>query len=143
MTINFFNENVSLPEIVKYSVLKRLLKGEVVARSQKIGDINYIFCSDDHLLSINIQFLQHDYYTDVITFDYSGNNIISGDIFISVDRVLNNSEIFGDNYTSELVRVIFHGLLHLLGYKDKTPDEAAIMRQKEAELITKYFEIVT
>jgi probable rRNA maturation factor len=142
MSITFFNEDVPLPKM-NFTIIKKIVKNEIIAGVLKVGDINYIFCSDEHLLSINIQFLQHDYFTDVITFDYSDNKAISGDIFISVDRVLNNSEIYHENYTTELVRVIFHGLLHLLGFNDKTPDEIALMRKKESELIKSYTEAVS
>ncbi len=142
MSITFFNEDVPLPQI-NFTLIKKIAKSEVIRSEKKVGDINFIFCSDDHLLQINIQFLQHDYYTDVITFDYSEGNLISGDIFISVDRVLNNSEIYLENYASELIRVIFHGLFHLLGFDDKTPDEIVLMRKKESELIHSYMEIVS
>lgn len=142
MSINFYNEDVSLPKM-KFSIVKKIIKSEVISGNQKLGNLNYIFCSDEHLLSINIQFLQHDYYTDVITFDYSERNIISGDIFISVDRVLNNSEIFREDFSSELVRVIFHGMLHLLGLKDKTKDEIDFMRKRESDLIKLYLEGVS
>lgn len=142
MSITFFNEDVPLPQI-NFTLIKKIAKSEVIRSEKKVGDINFIFCSDDHLLKINIQFLQHDYYTDVITFDYSEGNLISGDIFISVDRVLNNSEIYLENYASELIRVIFHGLFHLLGFDDKTPDEIVLMRKKESELIHSYMEIVS
>lgn len=131
-----------MPQI-NFTLIKKIAKSEVIRSEKKVGDINFIFCSDDHLLQINIQFLQHDYYTDVITFDYSEGNLISGDIFISVDRVLNNSEIYLENYASELIRVIFHGLFHLLGFDDKTPDEIVLMRKKESELIHSYMEIVS
>jgi probable rRNA maturation factor len=142
MSITFFNEVVPLPQI-NFTLIKKIAKREVIRSEKKVGDINFIFCSDDHLLQINIQFLQHDYYTDVITFDYSEGNLISGDIFISVDRVLNNSEIYLENYASELIRVIFHGLFHLLGFDDKTPDEIVLMRKKESELIHSYMKVVS
>ncbi len=95
------------------------------------GEINIIFCSDTYLLEMNKKYLNHDYYTDVITFDYSEKDIISGDIFISVDRVKENAQTYKQTFLNELNRVIVHGVLHLLGYKDKTEDEQKIMRQKE------------
>ena len=100
--------------------------------------INFIFCSDDFLLNLNIQFLNHDYYTDVITFDYTKDAVVSGDVYISVDRVINNSATFGQSYENELVRVISHGLLHLLGLNDKSEDEIRLMRAAENDLLKKF-----
>lgn len=95
------------------------------------GDITVVFCSDEYLLEINKKFLSHDYFTDVITFDYSSGKIISGDIFISIDTVRANSELYKQDFSKELYRVIIHGVLHLLGYKDKTKAQKQTMRQKE------------
>lgn len=95
------------------------------------GDLAIIFCSDDYLLEMNKQYLDHDYYTDIITFDYVENNIISGDLFISYDRIKENSEKLKITFIRELYRVIFHGVLHLVGYNDKTDDEQKIMTEKE------------
>jgi probable rRNA maturation factor len=141
MSISFFSEDVPLPKI-NYPLLKRIIKNELAIKGFKLGDLNYIFCSDEHLHTINIEFLQHDFYTDVITFDYSEGYFVAGDVFISIDRVLDNSEILLETYQSELVRVIFHGLLHLLQFNDKTEEEILIMRGKEMTLINCYFEIV-
>ena len=102
-----------------------------------LGSINYIFCSDNYLLELNIKFLKHDYFTDVITFDYSEGRVVAGDIYISIDRVMNNSVIYKQNYSDELTRVISHGLLHLLKYNDKEKEEIKIMRQKESQLLKK------
>lgn len=99
------------------------------------GTINFIFCDDDYLLNINQRFLDHDTYTDIITFDYSEKNVISGDIFISIDRVKENAVRFGQKFTDELLRVMAHGLLHLLGYNDKTEKEIREMRLKEEDKI--------
>jgi len=137
MSISFFNEDVSLPDI-NFDLIKKVIKGVVRRNKYRLGEINYIFCSDDYLLNLNIQFLQHDYYTDVITFDYSNEVFVSGDIYISADRVLNNSATFEQNYSDEMVRVISHGLLHLLKYNDKGPDEILMMRKMESEMLTKY-----
>jgi rRNA maturation RNase YbeY len=98
---------------------------------KKTGDISFIFCSDEYLLGINQQYLEHDYYTDIITFDDVSGELISGDIFISVDRVRENAEIYGQSFSDELHRIIIHGVLHLLGYKDKEPDQKEIMTGKE------------
>ena len=102
------------------------------SRSFEIGEINYIFCSDSYLLIINKEYLGHDYYTDIITFDQSDQeNQISGDIFISIDRVRENAETFNVSFTDELHRVMIHGVLHLIGVNDKTPDEKSEMRKLE------------
>lgn len=119
-------------------MVQKVLKGEVRKNKLKLGSINYIFCSDDYLLSMNIKFLNHDYYTDVITFDYTTETCVSGDIYISTDRVLNNSATFEQNFSDELVRVISHGLLHLLKFNDKEHDEILVMRNKESEMVNKY-----
>ena len=95
------------------------------------GDISVIFCSDDYLKQININYLNHHYYTDIITFDYSDNKIISGDLFVSIDRVKENAEINNENFNKEICRVIIHGILHLCGYKDKTSKEKEEMRKLE------------
>ncbi|WP_167964453.1 rRNA maturation RNase YbeY [Saonia flava] len=99
------------------------------------GDINYIFCDDRYLLEINKKYLNHDTYTDIITFDYSAGNLISSDIFISIDRVRENAANLDVDFEEELLRVMSHGILHLLGFNDKTEDEKAQMRVKENEMI--------
>ncbi len=97
----------------------------------ELGEINYIFCDDAYLHKINVEFLQHDTFTDIISFDYSLGKMISGDIFISIDRVKENALQFKVPFKEELHRVIIHGVLHYMGYKDKTDDEKQIMRDKE------------
>ena len=106
---------------------------ELVIRSydRSLGEISYIFCSDERILEINKQFLQHDYYTDVITFDYDEGLVTSGDIFISVDTVKSNSQIYSSSYNAELYRVIIHGVLHLCGLKDKSETDEKKMRAAE------------
>lgn len=96
-----------------------------------IAPINYIFCSDGHLLEMNNQFLNHNYFTDIITFDYTEGKRVSGDIFISVDRVADNAKTYKSTFEEELHRVMIHGVLHLMGYKDKSPADEKKMRQKE------------
>ena len=96
-----------------------------------IGDLNYIFCDDAYLLKINLEYLNHDTLTDIITFDYVENKVLNGDIFISIERVTENSKLFSVPFDQELLRVLSHGLLHLCGYKDKSDEDAAIMRSKE------------
>ena len=106
-----------------FSVFKR--------EKKRVASINYIFCSDQYLLQINKDFLLHDYYTDIITFDLSDKNAIVGEIYISVDRVKDNANVQGTSFSNELLRVMFHGVLHLCGYGDKTKSEITVMRQKE------------
>ena len=102
----------------------------------RLGDINIIFCSDPYLLKINLQYLGHDYFTDIITFDYSEKPVVSGDLFISVDSVKDNAAFYGSGFEDELHRVIVHGLLHLIGYDDHTPEDIAEMRSKENEYLS-------
>ena len=106
---------------------------KLVAESEirKIGDIAIVFCSDRYILDVNIKYLQHDYFTDIITFDYCEGNFLSGDLFISVDSVRENAEFFNTEFPDELNRVIVHGILHLVGYDDHTDEEKKLMREKE------------
>jgi rRNA maturation RNase YbeY len=97
----------------------------------KLSSLNFIFCSDDYLLRVNNTYLEHDYYTDVITFDYNESDFIIGDVYISVDRVADNAISYNVSFLNELLRVIVHGVLHLCGYKDKTQDESLLMKSKE------------
>ncbi len=107
---------------------------------KEISQITYIFCNDDYLLGINKEYLNHDYYTDIITFPYKQGQEIESDIFISIDRVRENAEIFKSDFDRELLRVMAHGLLHLLGYKDKTKEEERVMRGKEDRAIERFYE---
>ena len=106
---------------------------KLVAESEikRLGDVNIIFCSDPYILSINLQYLGHDYFTDIITFDYCEGNRISGDLFISVDSVRENAVFYGTEFDNELHRVIVHGILHLIGYDDHTEEDIKTMRSKE------------
>ena len=106
---------------------------KLVAESEikKLGNINIIFCSDNCILDVNVKYLGHDYFTDIITFDYCEKDILSGDLFISIDTVRDNAEFYKTEFNDELNRVIVHGLLHLIGYDDHTPEEQKIMREKE------------
>lgn len=108
----------------------------IISESKIEGEISYIFCDDQYLLDINQQYLQHDTYTDIITFDYVVGDEINGDIFISLERVLENAAIYKVSHEDELLRVMAHGILHLCGYKDKSADDEALMRSKEDEKIT-------
>lgn len=119
-----------------FKFVKRRLNNswlKLVAESEvrKLGNINIIFCSDNYILDVNMKYLQHDYFTDIITFDYCEGNVLSGDLFISVDSVRENSVFFKTEFTDELNRVIVHGLLHLIGYDDHTPEDQKVMREKE------------
>ena len=105
----------------------------IASENKKEGDINYIFCDDDFILDINQKYLEHDYYTDIISFDYSVGNELHGDIFVSVDRVRENAEDFNVSFDDELRRVIIHGVLHYCGYKDKSEEDERMMRVKEDE----------
>ena len=125
------NLGVSLPSFLKKKDLKLFAKEICLAESKNIGDLSFVFTDDDYLLEVNKQFLDHDYYTDVITFDYTVSDAISGDIMISLDRVMDNAKQLNCSFEAELYRVCFHGVLHLCGYKDKTPSDEKIMRSKE------------
>ena len=127
--ITFNNDDVSIN--LKKLILKRWIKKVIESYGLKSGDINYIFCSDDKILEVNRQYLQHDYYTDIITFDYDQNRTVNGDMFISVDTVKSNSLQYAPSFTDELHRVIIHGVLHLCGLKDKTPHDEKNMRAAE------------
>ncbi|MCB0462001.1 MAG: rRNA maturation RNase YbeY [Flavobacteriaceae bacterium] len=107
----------------------------------KEGDINYIFCDDDYLYNLNVEYLNHDTLTDIISFDYSVGKELHGDIFISVDRVRENAEDFNQTFEDELRRVMVHGVLHYCGYKDKSEGEAKTMREKENHYLNVYTEI--
>jgi rRNA maturation RNase YbeY len=102
-----------------------------VNEGKELSDLNLVFCSDAYLLEMNKQHLDHDYYTDIITFDYSHDNSVSGDLFISIDRVIDNAKLFHVKQREELNRVVVHGVLHLIGYKDKSKEESKLMREKE------------
>ena len=134
MAIAYYAEEVKLPAIKKKAVGDWIRKVASLY-GKRTGDISYIFCSDEKILEINKQYLQHDYYTDIISFDYTEGTKISGDLFISLDTVKSNSENFGTDYTEELHRIIIHGILHLCGINDKGPGEREIMTQQENEAL--------
>ena len=134
--IQFFFENIniiSLSDATK-NWLINLIKNE----QKKVGEINYIFCDDEYLLKVNRDFLQHDYYTDIITFDYVKGKTIAGDIFVSLPRILDNASTLSQDSEKEFRRVLAHGLLHLCGYKDKTEEEEKEMRRKEDIYLEKF-----
>tara|TARA_B100000767_G_scaffold166945_1_gene156312 strand:+ start:426 stop:833 length:408 start_codon:yes stop_codon:yes gene_type:complete len=131
-------EYLETEEITEINQNKKWLNQVISNETKEEGDITYIFCDDDYLLEKNIRFLNHNTLTDVITFDYCEGNSVSGDIFISIERVKENSEVFKVDFLTELNRVMVHGLLHLLGYKDKTERESNLMRKKENYYLSKY-----
>ena len=128
--IRYFTEDIKFEFKGKLSNNKWL---RLVASSEirKIGDVNIIFCSDNYILDINMKYLQHDYFTDIITFDYCEGNVLNGDLFISIDSVKENSEFYKTGFQDELNRVIVHGILHLIGYDDHSEEEIKVMRSKE------------
>lgn len=132
--IDFNFENIDELEL-DFTLISNWIELIVSRETKQLGDISYIFCNDDYILDINQRYLQHDYYTDIITFDYCENNIISGDLFISLDTVKSNSELLNTPFLQELHRVIIHGIFHLCGYKDKSAEEEIIMRSKEDEAL--------
>ncbi|GAB4001295.1 rRNA maturation RNase YbeY [Spirosoma daeguense] len=135
--IRFFNEDVPYKLPQKLAV-RQWLKQEAEREGYTIGELNYIFCSDEHVLQVNRDYLQHDYYTDIITFDQSEEEgKLEGDIFISVERVADNAAQLGHAPEQEMHRVLAHGMLHLCGYGDKTDEEAAQMRAKEEEWMSR------
>ncbi len=128
--IDFAGHELELPPFLN-DATKRWISKVIAAANKAEGDINYLFCTDDYILKVNNQYLNHNYFTDIITFDYCKRNIVSGDLVISLDTVKSNSELFQTNFSSELHRVVIHGILHLLGYKDATQDEKDEMRRQE------------
>lgn len=128
--ITYQSEDIKMPSIKKRETTE-WIKAVAATYQKKVGEIAYIFCSDEKILEVNRQYLEHDYYTDIITFDYTEGNRISGDLFISLDTVRTNAEQFGQPYERELHRVIIHGILHLCGIDDKGPGEREIMEEAE------------
>ena len=128
--VRYFNEDI------KFSLKARILNNKwlrMVAESEvkRLGDINIIFCSDNYILDVNMKYLQHDYFTDIITFDYCEGNVLNGDLFISIDTVRDNAQFYGTEFEDELNRVMVHGLLHLIGYDDHNEEDIKVMRSKE------------
>ncbi len=136
-SIHFFVEDINFVLKNKRKIQK-ILAILSEKEGKELGEISYIFCSDNYLLKINKKYLNADYFTDVITFDYCVGNKISGDIYISIERVKENSKIFSQSFFNETLRVILHGALHLCGYKDKKPKEEKIMREKENFYLNEY-----
>jgi probable rRNA maturation factor len=128
------------PALKQRTRLKLFIERLFTLEKKKLGNLSYIFCSDDHLLGINKDFLKHDFYTDVITFDLSSSKTeTEGEIYLSVDRIKDNAKQLGVSFSEELHRVIFHGALHLCGYKDKNKNDSTLMRIKEDKYLRMYF----
>ena len=135
--IEFTLKNVEVPGLdPEFFVL--WLQDVVATENLELGDVCIVFCSDDELLEMNVKFLQHDFFTDILTFDYCVDNVVSGDLFISIDRIVDNAAKLKEDYVTELKRVCVHGVLHLCGYGDKTEKQTLVMRQKEDFYISKY-----
>lgn len=130
MAVTYQTDGVKMPAIKKRETTE-WIKAVAATYEKRVGEIAYIFCSDEKILEVNRQYLQHDYYTDIITFDYCEGNRLSGDLFISLDTVKTNAEQFQTTYEEELHRTIIHGILHLCGINDKGPGEREIMEAAE------------
>ena len=128
--VRYYCEDTSF-ELKGRALNNRWLREVAASELRKLGDINIIFCSDNYILDVNMKYLQHDYFTDIITFDYCEKDVLSGDLFISVDSVRENALYYGTEFEDELNRVMVHGILHLIGYDDHTEDEVKTMRSKE------------
>ena len=135
MAVSFYTEGVEMPSVQKTEI-RNWIKQVAALHGKRVGDISYIFCNDEKILEVNRQYLKHDYYTDIITFDYTEGDKLSGDLFISLDTVRTNAEQFGQPYNTELHRVIIHGVLHLCGIDDKGPGEREIMEHNENEALS-------
>lgn len=135
-TISFHYETDFLLENTESFI--RWIKNVILEENKELGKVNYIFCDDKYLLGKNIKYLDHDTLTDIITFNYCEGDMISSDIMISVERVMENSSIFENSFSDELNRVMIHGILHLIGYNDKTDGEKEIIRKKEDYYVNKF-----
>ena len=133
--IHFSTDSINMPALDERKVTK-WIKAVAADYGFAVGNINYIFCSDERELEVNRQFLGHDYYTDIITFDYSTSSTLNGDIFISLDTVRSNAEMVGVTFDQELLRILIHGILHLTGQGDKTPETKAQMTAKEEKALS-------
>lgn len=128
--ITYSSENVAMPKIKRRDTSK-WIRQVAASYGRKVGEVGYLFCDDEKILEVNNEYLGHDYYTDIITFDYDEGDVINGDLVISLDTVRTNAELFGKSYEDELHRVIIHGILHLCGINDKGPGEREIMEAAE------------
>ena len=128
--VSYFNEDIKF-DFKEKRLTNRWLKLVAESEIRRLGDISIIFCSDNYILDVNMKYLQHDYFTDIITFDYCEGNTVSGDLFISIDSVRENAAFYGTEFKDELNRVLVHGVLHLIGYDDHSEEDIKEMRAKE------------
>ena len=135
--ITYNTENVKMPAIRRRDV-SRWVRQVAASYGRRVGEIGYLFCDDEKILEVNREYLSHDYYTDIITFDYTDGDVINGDLVISLDTVRSNAELFGKEYDDELLRVIIHGILHLCGINDKGPGERELMEAAENKALAMY-----
>ncbi len=133
--ISYNTDNVKMPAL-KRRATNAWIRAVAARYGKQVGDVAYIFCDDAKILEVNRQYLQHDYYTDIITFDYCEGNTLHGDIFVSLDTVRSNAAEFGATFDNELHRILIHGILHLCGQADKTPEARAEMTRKENHALT-------
>ena len=133
--ITYNSENIAFPKI-KRRETTAWIKRVAAAHGKRVGEIGYLFCDDEKILEVNREFLQHDYYTDIITFDYCEDDVLNGDLVISLDTIRTNAEQQGTAYEEELHRVIIHGILHLCGINDKGPGEREIMEAEENKALS-------
>lgn len=133
--IQWLTDGVEMPGL-DFNRLESWIEQVASSHARIVGELTYIFCNDDKIIDVNRRFLQHDYYTDIITFDYSRGQLIRGDMYISLDTVRTNAELVGSGYIDELLRVIIHGVLHLCGINDKGPGEREIMERHEDEALS-------
>ena len=132
--ITFFAQDTDMPAL-QARRMKAWIKAVAEGHGKRVGDVGYCFCSDSHILEVNNQYLGHDYYTDIITFDYCEGDRLDGDIFISLDTVRSNAQKFGTDYEDELHRVLIHGILHLCGIDDKGPGDREVMEAEENQAL--------
>ena len=128
--ITYNTIDVKMPDL-PHRATTAWVRAVAAAYGKRVGEVAYVFCSDEKILEVNRQYLQHDYYTDIITFDYTRGDVIGGDLFISLDTVRSNAELFAKPYDEELHRVVIHGILHLSGINDKGPGEREVMEEAE------------
>jgi len=138
--ISFLNEDIAMPKLDRKKVKAWIAAVAATYEGRKVGNLNYIFCNDDRILAVNRQFLGHDYYTDIITFDYSEPGVVNGDMYISLDTIESNSLKFHTSMDKELMRVIIHGVLHLCGINDKGRGERAVMEAAENRALNMWYE---
>jgi rRNA maturation RNase YbeY len=136
--ISFVKQEIEF-EFDKFELVKKVIAEKIELEKWNLSELNYIFMSDDDLLEVNRQYLNHDYYTDIITFNYNKRRNLAGDMYISIDTIISNAEKFNKTFENEFLRVIFHGLLHLLGYDDKNEKDQEIMTQQEEICLELFF----